>query len=183
MARFPHRATLGEVASDLQSAFDRAGYVEKSYYGVPEGFAVVSRLEQIDADGRPFPGNARWQIADYGPFSLSTYIQRLFAVDEGHFRVVVFIVTSEPFAASNAAVDVKLAEDWLLSGDNLLPPSIGSLKVSNDVACTALVYEFRRRHGEQPEFVLPSLISAQQHLVASGLKAALEGQSAQGAPE
>src|SRR5688572_955441 len=41
--------TLGSVATRLEAAFDRTGYGERTYYWVPGGFALVSRIEQIRA--------------------------------------------------------------------------------------------------------------------------------------
>jgi prepilin-type N-terminal cleavage/methylation domain-containing protein len=58
---------LGEVDVALDSAFRQAGYVEKSYYSVPSGFAIASRLEQINQDGTPKDAADRWSIGTRAP--------------------------------------------------------------------------------------------------------------------
>ena len=45
---------LGEVARQLERAFNIAGYGESSYYRIPGGFALASRIEHIRADASPF---------------------------------------------------------------------------------------------------------------------------------
>ncbi|HEY1985574.1 MAG TPA: hypothetical protein VGG85_09200 [Terracidiphilus sp.] len=170
---FPDRTTFGKLAIDLESALRKAGYLEKSYYAVPYGMAVVTRLEQIDADGRPFVGESRWQIDPSRAFSLANYLQRLFAVDEGHFRVVVFIVTVIPFSSAQQHTTPQEANLWLSNGFNRPTREFVEMRLPSSTSCTALIYEFRKRHGEDPQVQLPSLLSAQQHLDASGLTAAL----------
>ena len=46
---------LHDIDRRLALALDKAGYFEKSYFSVPDGFALVTRLEQINADGTPKP--------------------------------------------------------------------------------------------------------------------------------
>ncbi len=44
----PDRPHYADIGNALESAFRTAGYVEYSYYAVPQGFALVSRLKQIN---------------------------------------------------------------------------------------------------------------------------------------
>jgi hypothetical protein len=119
----PKISLLG-VARRLEAAFDQAGYGEIAYYFVPKGFAIVSRLEQIKPDGTPLDVPDRWsrEIAPPPVYSLRAYIEALFSANPGHFRVVVFIVTSEPFAEdTNTQVTRDEALKWLVRGSNKLP--------------------------------------------------------------
>lgn len=48
-----HRPQLGHVAESLAGALEKVGYSERSYFSVPGGFALATKLEQIYPDGRP----------------------------------------------------------------------------------------------------------------------------------
>jgi hypothetical protein len=51
---------LGDVERKIHAALESSGCFEKSYYGVPDGFAMVARLEQINRDGTPKEVPDRW---------------------------------------------------------------------------------------------------------------------------
>jgi hypothetical protein len=167
-------ARMRDVDRRLRAALDRCGYVEKKYFTVPEGFAVVTRLERISADGTPLsPG--RWSL-ETGPmhsFDLGEYLRRLFTANPGHFRIIVFITTSKPFTESGAPIDAATAQRWFHEGLNRLPAELGARLVSEQDETTALIYEFERLEGKDPAFVSQSVIGAVAHLQRSGLDGAL----------
>ncbi len=174
-------SALRDVDARLSAALASRGYLEKSYFAVPRGFAVVTRLEQIDNSGRSRAPPARWSANAGGltDFSLGGYLRALFTADPGRYRVIVFTVTDAPFRESDARVTSEQALEWLRGGLNKLPPSLGGLPYTNDVATTALIYEFERATGSTPaaaRAVIPSSIAAQEHLANSGLWSALGGQ-------
>jgi hypothetical protein len=145
----------------LSDALDDAGYNERSYYSVPDGFAIVSRLEQIEEDGTSKPLPNRWAV-EIGPlqeFSLSRYLQVLFTADPGFFRVIVFVVTPHPFSQKNVKVPRDEAIKWLAEGLNQLPSDIGDLELSSQYSCTALIYEF-----EQPRSRKAAILKRPSHL-------------------
>ncbi len=51
---------LDDIKKVISDALDSCGYVEKSYYSVPEGFAIVTRLEHINENGSPKNISERW---------------------------------------------------------------------------------------------------------------------------
>jgi hypothetical protein len=164
---------LKDVDAVLSGAFEKCGYGEKSYYAVPDGFAIASRIEQINADGS-FSRN-RWSLESQvmSTFSIEGYLRALFGAREGHFRVVVFVVTNHPFQQTEERVSSDQAQEWVRKGLNELPRRIGAQDFTDDYACTALIYEFKALGGGQAAFVEPSEITAQMHLEKSGLRAAL----------
>ena len=168
---FAQDATFGQFSIHLESALNATGYAEMSYYGVPHGIAVVTRLEHIHPDGHPFDGPERWLVDDkyLRHFSLIDYVERLFAVDEGYYRIVVFIVTDQPFTSTNRSITSTEAGLWLADGLNTLPASLGEQPLSSVDRCTALIYEFEKSHGESAHLLIPSPMEARQHLLASGL--------------
>src|SRR3546814_1867053 len=72
-------------------------------------------------------------------FSLRDYFSALFSAPEGHYRVIVFVVSDKPFATSRGAASREQAAAWLQGGLNLLPAAIANLPVSANHACTALI--------------------------------------------
>jgi hypothetical protein len=166
------------VDAVLSAALGRTGYSEKSYWAVPHGFALATRLEQIDVNGRPKPPPARWSAEMprlAGGFSLSAYLRALFTADPGYYRIVVFIVTDTLFSESDRSVTSEEARSWLTQGLNALPETIASQPYAPSVVCTAMIYEFERKAGSEAEPLLPSPVDAHAHLVESGLWSALGG--------
>ncbi len=170
-------STLGEWDARLAAALAQAGYSERVYHHVPEGFALVTRLEQIDGDGRP-RGEQRWSKDQPRPefFSLGSYLRSVFLPTVGRYRVLVFVVSSAPFALTARGPSREKADDWGRSGMLGLPASIAGQALAPGHRCAALVYEFERPDAEQdPRFVEASLLSGHQHLVGSGLWQRISG--------
>jgi len=169
--------TIGDIDRRLSQALNQGGYSEISYFVVSGGFAMVTRLEQIMDDGKPMQGDARWatEPAPLREFSLAKYIAALFSTKPGRFRIIVFVVTPVSFSQAQTTVDRAEAMEWLTAGNIKLPPEIAKQMYTEQVSCTALVYEFEKLKADKSAAQsLPSKITAQQHLVGAALWAALE---------
>lgn len=171
-------ATLADLDARLTSALDRLGYGERSYFGVPGGYALVTRLERIEDDGTPRAGPERWALDDARStsFSLRDYLRALLLARPGHFRVFVFAVTPRAFAATGAAVGASEALAWIGAGFVRLPDAVGAIPLASaPFHCTVLIYEFERAAEADPaKVVVPGHVEARQHLVRAGLWGALE---------
>jgi hypothetical protein len=167
---------LGDAAAALDLAFRKAGYGERSYYSVPGGFAMASRIEQMNRDGTSVkdPAN-RWslEVPRMRKFSFSAYMTELFRARPGYYRVIVFVVTFHPFSQSGAEITSDDAKRWLSTGLDALPENIASRDYTSAHKCTALIYEFKRTGTQHAEFVDPSEVTGQIHLEKAGLLAAL----------
>ncbi len=166
--RAPGRQTsLNDIAKRLAGTLESAGYDEKSYYYVPGGFVLVTRIEQINPDGTPKKPPKRWAI-DMSPppiFSLKSYLHALFTAQEGRFRIIAFVVTSELFGQGKVGIRREEAIAWLRRGTKILPVEIGELPYSDVHYCTALIYEFEQKtRDHEPIFTNPSELPAQKHL-------------------
>ncbi len=167
---------LGDLDRKFRHALDASGYVEKSYFSVPGGFALVTRLEQINPDGTPKnPG--RWsleqEILEY--FSLRRYLRALFFADPGLFRVVVFIVTPQPFSQSDKVVERDDAMGWLSGGLNALPTSVKNQEFTDEFKITALIYQFEKRESDEHRLLPSAALTGRDHLAGSGFLLILEG--------
>jgi hypothetical protein len=167
--------TLGSSARRLETAFDAAGYGERSYYWIPGGFVLVSRIEQIQADAAPVASPARWAVNTPPVKSgVIDYIRALFNAPPGFYRVIVFTVTDQDFAAANRPPASSEARSWITAGSLRLPETVGKLPYSERHYTTALIYEFERS-AAQPEarVRMPSNSPGRVHLEKAGLWQAL----------
>ena len=165
--------TLATVVQAIESALQEAGYGEKSYYSVPGGFAMASRIEQINQDGTAKGPADRWslEVPPMRKFSFSAYLTALFTARPGYYRVIVFVVTSHPFSQADAKVTSEEAQVWVSSGLNALPEDIASRDYSSAHNCTALIYEFKQI-GKHTKLMDPSQLTGKTHLNKAGLMAA-----------
>jgi hypothetical protein len=162
---------LADVDAALTAALSATGYLQRSYFVIPEGFALVTQLEQINADGSPREAPDRWlkETPHLTRFSLQAYLRALFTAQAGHYRIIAFLTTTVPFVQSDATVKRDDAEAWLRAGCNRLPTEIGLRKIGSETAITALVYEFLQSDSGRAEQVDSSV----DHLLRSGLTNAL----------
>lgn len=167
--------TLASGAARLERAFDAAGYGERSYYWVPGGFALVSRLEQIRPDATPLAPPARWAVDTPAVRAgFIDHIRALFNAPPGFYRVIVFVVTDQDFAAGEREPTSREARTWISSGALRLPASVGAQPYTAEHYTTALIYEFERPADlTEPRMRTPSTSQGQVHLERTGLWQAL----------
>lgn len=168
---------LREINEKISLALESRGYSEKSYFSVPDGFAMVTRLEQTERDGTPKTPPARWsvEVEFLQEFSLSAYLNALFTANPGFYRLIVFIVTSHPFSQDKVEVQRDKAMDWLADGLNRLPTSIGDRELTGQYSCTALIYEFEQPEPRKPAALKrPGRLPGRTHLMRSQLWNSLE---------
>jgi hypothetical protein len=173
---FAASPTLGDAAMVLTAALDRAGYVERSFYRAPGGFALVARLERINADGSPDPSFRFLSPSADEPFDLGTYVQSLFFTPEGFYRQIVFVVSDQPFTSSGVAPTAGDADAILARGATGLAQDIEAAPMSEGHQVIALIYEFKKGAADGDVAILnPGRLGAVAHLAASGIAQALEG--------
>ncbi|HQT31594.1 MAG TPA: hypothetical protein PLE48_11625 [Thiobacillus sp.] len=169
--------TLEFVSGRLQAALEANGYVEYSYYSVPGGFALATRLERIHPDGRSMAEPKRWQVA-HEPltrFDLSEYLRALFDAERGHFRVIVFIVTPAPLVTGAEPPSAATALVWPREGVPVLPDAMGPIAYGDRYQTHALIYEFETLGAGQPaEFKASSSLTGDAHLRRAKILGALE---------
>jgi hypothetical protein len=169
---------LSNVAERLEQALQAAKYRKWSYSSVPNGFALVTQMEQIKPDGTPSPDPARWStdLPSVRELTLLEFIKALASAPPGYYRVIVFIVTDQPWSRSGDKPTGEEAQRWLAKGFNRLPASIGELPYGKDFRTTALVYEFKKRsESADASLVEDSETGAAEHLRKAGISDPLSG--------
>jgi hypothetical protein len=162
---------LGAIFDRLRVAIRRAQITEWSVYAIgADGFAIVSRLERIENDGRP--AAERWAVDPVRPrpFSVADYLAALFRANPGRYRVIAFVVTGLPVTASADTPDREMMERLLRSGAGDLSDELRRAPLPASGRCEALVYEFfRPSQDDQPAQVTSSQLSVMNHLAGAGL--------------
>jgi hypothetical protein len=161
-------STIGQVSQRLTNALDAAGYAEIGYYALPSGFVMATQLEQYQDDGSP--GIPRWSsAAPVIHFSIKQYVRDLFEAQPGHYRVVVFIVTNQPFVPSRNDVSPAVIRGFVGDGLVWLPPEIDGKTFTPAHHCVAFIYEFKQEADGTCDFVAPSELTAIAHLDKAGI--------------
>ena len=168
---FGNALKLGDVSSQLIAALNQQGYVYRSFMSVPNGFAIVTQMEQYNADYTHRTDENRWNNAPIGT-SFSGYLDyflRLVLPSKAYFRTFVFIVTTDAITQNKEVVGKDKARDWYSQGINRLPKTVAELPYTEGVEVTALVYEFVvPDSNRQPKQNCPS-VNTQLHLQKSGI--------------
>ena len=167
----PGEPTLEQVNDALNARLGAAGYNEVGYYRVTNGFALATRMERIDADGRPFAGAKRWQLNAPGllsfshGLSLASLRDALVNADPGSYRMMVFVVTNRPVTSTGTAMKSDVAKELVVEGATDLPEGFTQAPFTNQYRVTALIYEFNRGAvGKPAEFSRPSAVPAADQL-------------------
>ncbi|MEM7766345.1 MAG: hypothetical protein AAF253_02530 [Pseudomonadota bacterium] len=171
----PAGASLEDVAMRLERGLDAAGYAQRAFYGIGcDGFAVVTRLEQIDAAGTPVEGAERFEPTDAsGPFSLTSYVAQLFYAPPGFYRQITFVVTPRRIEGDGSRTSEAELDALLDAGASTLPNTFGESPFTPRHDVTALIYEFRADGNRDAEAIIPARLQGDTHLEASGISAGL----------
>ena len=172
---FAKARTLADVDNILADALDAATYDNLRYYYAPDGFVLITRIEQTTADGVALPGRARWsvQVPEGAGSSLARYLKALFIPASGHFRVIAFAVTTQPIVGYRPAPQEEEARGWLQQGADELDPKVAALPYGASYHCTALIYEFKQVADHANPLVIQDALPARTHLANSRIMAGL----------
>jgi hypothetical protein len=174
-------SSFGFVANRLEQALKQAGYRELQYYALPgdslpSGFALVTPLEQINADASPKLLPGRWAPTPAIPrlTSLWDYLRTAIQGNPGQYRVMVFLTTSDAVRQDTAVrVTRGAAESWRYGGWSSLPYSLGDLPYTDKHSTTVLIYEFAQTSLDSEPAIRPSSIPGNAHLYRSRIWPAL----------
>jgi HEAT repeat protein len=160
------RTSLGAIHKKLFRGLKEVDqHFESSLFAAPGGFVMLVRLERINPDGTPLPGDLRWVYGTLPLQGVGDFVGRLFFEKPGYFRVVAFVITSE----KNFGYGAKLLPE-LRSGGTELPDEVSQMPFKGKTCC-ALIYAFERKSGGGLTFF--EKLSAQIHLEKSGILSAL----------
>lgn len=164
---------LGDAAGIIHKAITSStcDYEDVGYYAIPDGFVVVTKVEEINDDATSVSGRDRFSEGRYQSMSILDF----FAPRKGHFRVFAFLVTDVPFNATSTPVTAGSALEWIRLAANVLPDAIKNKPFRSGYNCTVIVYEFKSEDANTHLSPLQSpLFSAQTHLQKSHIAESLQ---------
>ncbi len=156
--------TLYSVGMRIINALRDAEYWTYRVYGVPNGFALVTRLEQIDKSGAPLSWPFRFADPDEPQFSLLDILRKLYIAPPGRYRLIVFVVSDERFENRRETLTRIDAKNLIETGVNHLPFDLDRMEFTHAHVVTALIYEFAREAGGIPSTRIPGEIEAVDRL-------------------
>jgi hypothetical protein len=152
------------------NALRGAEHWEYRVYGVPNGFALVTKLEQIDKDGAPLPPRYRFIDPDATePFSITDFLRKLYIAPPGRYRLIVFIVSDERFQNRRETLARADAKSLMQGGSNDLESELGSKPFTPAHVVTALIYEFVKEHAGKVSTKIPGETEAINHFRRSNI--------------
>jgi len=163
---FRNTNTLYDADAIICKALDRCGYDDKAYFYIPNGFAIVTRIEQIKENGVALDTPFRWntQVKGYRHLSWQAYFNALVFPTKGYFRILVFAVTDDVFKTSGKQISKDKAQNWLREGTDELPAVLGRMKYGAGYRCIALIYEFKKEEARNPQLLQPGTLTGREHL-------------------
>jgi hypothetical protein len=163
---FTNCKTLEDADQIILNAINHCKYDDHSYYAIPDGFALVTKVEEMNQDGSSVLNNDRFSVNR----GLSMTLLDWFAPRRGYFRVFAFLVTDKAFKATKQPVSVGMAEGWVTQGVNVLPDEIGGESFGDDYRCTVIVYEFNAPDANvKLQLINPPRLTANTHLDKSNI--------------
>ena len=170
---------LDDLNSLIRDALERGEYYDTGYYGIPEqpdGFVLVTRLEKIEVDGSPVALSERWvtEVDQQVDFNLSRYLKSLFVADEGFYRVIAFVVTSQDITSWGETVSAKVFEKMISEANPSLMNSTAKQSVTDTHTIYALIYEFAKgcedcNSETQVKQLIPGKIQSRTHLYKANI--------------
>lgn len=163
---------LEDVSIFLLKALELCGYYERSFYKIPNGFALVTRIETIDKSAASKDPPERWAVESIPTqeFSIVDFFRSLFYSNPGYYRIIVFMVTDIPFNTTQEVPNQKEAIGWLYEGSNVLHEELSTMQIDEDYSCQALIYEFKSPDsGGDVILMNPSVHTGREHLKQSNL--------------
>jgi hypothetical protein len=166
----PPAKTVGEVARRLERILREARFDSFGYYRVPGGFALVTRIENLNGTtGEPFAGAARWATQKvYAGLSFAS----IFAITRtaGYYRVFAFLLTDDPKEPQpiDPEKTFEIARTWANEGSPSLPAEVKALPIGPDHVLVVMVYEFEKFEGGETNHFQPSRWPLDQHLSSLG---------------
>lgn len=194
----PDATKLGPIAAKVSDALNEAGYTDQGWFVVPSamslgtaahpndpplvvGFAVVTRLEQIEDNGQTKAGGERWAL-DLSPPTVGSFLDAakllLKGAPKGRYRVFLIMVSDRSVSQAASTPSTDDWQDFLRKGAKApLMRVMESTHVSHagGGGWYCFVYEYERSAIDgETQFVSSSKVDAAEHLKASGIWDALE---------
>ena len=173
LAEGPAATTWGQAADRIVALLRNARFESWGFYRTPGGFAVVTRVEQLDSQsGMPLAGTARFpsepRVASTNIFDALFTIRR----PEGFYRTFAFVLTTDVRPGAPVTDEeqmLRIARGWAMAGAPDLPNELRGETISDAHRLFVLVYEFEHAVGGATHLIAPSRWSFDDHVRSAGI--------------
>jgi hypothetical protein len=165
--------TLEAVHERLAGTLRRLGYATQGIFAAPGGFALMTMVERIHADGKPYRPPARWTTSRVQPRNLREYLEILFVEKPGRFRVFVFVITPRlSLGTPTGELTEARAEALMDNAYRVLPTAVAEQPYAGR-RCHVLVYMLEKKPGRRAKIVRNDPLLLTGHLRGAGIAANL----------
>jgi hypothetical protein len=170
--------TFQEVATIIQSTLEINGYTENKYYRVIGGFAIVTKIEQINEDGNAFEGDNRFSQNIPADYNFWEILKHSYINYESHWRTFVFIVTnrSMDYSTVPGKFDIRIYRGGGRPELRRLNIDVNTM-YDDGFSFNIFVYENKKQNNTEDSKILSNSetkIYAKKHLEKAGLNKLLE---------
>lgn len=157
---------MAEMDSILINSLDKVGYSNFSYYKIPNGYAMVTSIENIDHNAFPVPSPGRWGVKSTSiqVFSIGDYLRALFNANKGYYRSIVFLVTNKHLNHDGVVPTPNQIDTLVDSGSTTLPHEAKYFSLDDSYRLEALIYEFEKPEYGNAKLIVPCSHSGKSHL-------------------
>ncbi len=175
----PDFKTVGAVAEALHAELNRAGFFEVRYWGAPNGFALVTRMEQIDEKGKPVTNSRSLRSPSADQLTRGGIVDALYEGGKAlissplrELRILLFVVTDDTGLVRHPPVSMtpQVGELWNTGGSFVLSKIDSLVHMKRDHLAAIFVYEFRKDKNGNPVLLKKSTRSIDDHIKESGLQ-------------
>lgn len=140
----------------LRHSMNQCGY-DYSYYLFKDGYAIITKIEQINPDGScKTDEEGRWhlELDPLTKFNFREYFKALLGVNKGLYRVIIFIVSKKTWINHNISFTRENAINEWSTGSQYLPDTILTKPLSDKYKVTVNIYEFIRESDYEGDYII-----------------------------
>lgn len=157
---------MADMDSILIDGLDKVGYSNFSYYKIPNGYAMVTSIENIDQNAFPIPSPGRWGVKStpIQVFDIGDYLKVLFNANKGYYRSIVFLITNKPLHHDGVVPTSNQIRNLADSGSSILPYDAKYFVLNDSYRLEALIYEFVKPEYGDAKLIVPCSHTGKSHL-------------------
>lgn len=120
---------------------DRLGY-----FSYKDGFALITKLEMISDDGKPFENPQRFSLEKgEKKYSWKEILKTLFMGNKGYYRFIIFVVSGDEIVMNKQRIlTYQEAIQTISEGLKELPKEISMKRIPANCAAKAFIYVFEK---------------------------------------
>jgi len=160
--------TLGNIQNFFETALEKSGVYEFSYFNAPGGFALVTPIEQLSSTGT-LKADTEMTAKIHNSDWFKDWLSLLFVCPKGYYGAVVFFVTTDPQGPNmKLTVTGTQLRNWSIGGLRGLPDAIRN-EPAKDHYIYADIYNFEQSDDQQLVLLDDNVFNPDDQLASLGI--------------